>query len=199
MRNLLTLAFVLCLAVLVLAIIPTEAEAKIYEDTIRLHILANSDSEDDQSLKLEIRNCLLLKYGNQLKSANSMDDAKKTANDLIIDMEKDVTEWIEERGYDYSVKITLTDEWYDTREYENYTLPKGVYTSLRVIIGKGAGQNWWCVMYPPICLDLACENAPSDDGIINYSSEEIKLIEGGEYKIKFKLLELLSDAFAKNG
>ncbi len=199
MKNLIISTFILLLTTLIIAAIPTEAEAKIYEDTLRLHILANSDNEDDQALKLEIRNLLLSKYGDRLKSTESTECAINTAKALISDMENDVCAWIAERGYDYSVRITLSNEWYDTREYEGFTLPCGIYSSLRVIIGSGEGKNWWCVMYPPLCLELACENAPRDDGVINYSNEEIKLINRGEYNVKFKILELLSDAFAKNG
>ena len=198
MKKLLVSSVILLTATLFIAAIPTDAEAKIYEDTLRLHILANSNSEEDQALKLEIRNLLLSKYGARLKNTESIESAIDTAKGLIRDMEGDVSEWLRNYGYDYPVRITLTEEWYDTREYENYTLPRGIYTSLRVIIGSGEGKNWWCVMYPPLCLELACEDAPHDDGIINYSNEEIKLINRGEYNVKFKILELLSDAFAKN-
>ena len=199
MKNLLFSTIILLFTTLVTAAVPTEAEAKIYSDTIRLHILANSDSEDDQSLKIEIRDLLLEKYGNHLTGYGSVKEAIDESKRLIAGMESDVTEWITERGYNYPVKITLTEEWYDTREYEALTLPAGIYNSLRVIIGSGEGKNWWCVMYPPLCLELACENAPFDDGLIKYSNEEIRLISGKEYNVKFKILELLSDAFAKNG
>ena len=91
----------------------------------------------------------------------------------------------------------MSEEWYDTRVYEGFALPEGIYSSLRVIIGDGAGKNWWCVMYPPLCTSLAVEKAPSDDGIINYTKEELSLIEGKGYNIKFKGLELLSKLFSK--
>ena len=199
MKSLLSSTLILLLAVLFIAVLPTDAEAKIYDDTIRLHILANSDSEDDQKLKIEIRNLLLEKYGEKLSASKTFNEALEISSRLINDMEDDVSKWIKERGYTYAVKITLTEEWYDTRNYESYTLPAGIYSSLRVIIGDGDGKNWWCVMYPPLCLELACENAPADDGLIKYSEEEIRLISGKDYNVKFKLLELLSDAFAKNG
>ena len=198
MKNLLTSTAILLVATLMIAFIPTEAEAKIYDDTLRLHILANSDSTEDQSLKFEIRNRLLSKYGNELKSPDGISGAISIINTLLPFIEEDAKNWITELGYNYSVRVTLTEEWYDTREYEGFTLPKGTYTSLRVIIGNGEGKNWWCVMYPPMCLELACEAAPSDDGIINYTDEELKLINGGKYNVKFKILELLSDAFTKN-
>ena len=188
----------LLLSTLVIALMPTEAEAEIYEDTLRLHILANSDSEDDQELKLKVRDRLLTEYGEMLKG-ESIGEAVGIINEKLSEIEEDVEEWIREYGYSYDASVTLSREWYDTREYEDFTLPKGEYTSLRVIIGEGEGKNWWCVMFPPLCLDIASESAPADDGISSYTDEEIRLISGKKYNIKFKILELISDTFAKNG
>ena len=184
---------------LVVAIMPTEKEAAIYTDTVRLHILASSDSERDQALKYEIRDRLLLKYGAQLKVAENPDEAKEGVARLTEVIENDVMAWLAEYGCDYGCEVTVGTEWYDTREYDDFTLPKGYYTSLCVMLGEAEGKNWWCVMYPPLCLDIACEDAPSDDGIIGYTDEEYALIKDGEYQIKFKILELFSDTFSKNG
>ena len=179
--------------------LPTEAEGMIYEDTIRLHILANSDSEEDQSLKIRIRDRLLTKYGALLREGGSIEEAKSEITRLLPYIESDVSSWIAEEGYNYSARALIGQEWYETREYEDFTLPAGYYTSLRIIIGEGEGQNWWCVMYPPLCLEMATEAAPIDDGIVNYTEEEIRLIESGKYRVKFKILEDLSRVFAKNG
>lgn len=195
-------ALIILIATLLITVIPTDAEAAIYDDTIRLHILANSDSEEDQALKLDIRDRLLIKYSEQLSRANGITDAKEKARELTESMEKDVSGWIAEAGYDYACEVTLTEEWYDTRSYDEYTLPKGNYTSLRVLIGDAEGKNWWCVMYPPLCLDLATEDAPADDAVIDLTTEEQHLISGGGFSIKFKLLELFTSAvehFTKNG
>ena len=183
---------------LIIAVMPTEAEAEIYEDTLRLHILANSDTGEDQELKLKVRDRLLTEYGEMLKG-ESIGEAVGIINGKLSEIEEDVEEWIREYGYSYDASVTLSREWYDTREYEDFTLPKGEYTSLRVIIGEGEGKNWWCVMFPPLCLDIASESAPADDGISSYTDEEIRLISGKKYNIKFKILELISDTFAKNG
>ena len=195
MKKLILPIFAVLFATLVMAALPTEAEAAIYEDTIRLHILAASDKEEDQRLKLEIRDELLKKYGYELKSSQNIDAAKEKIESLLPEIESFVNEEIRERGFSYKASATLSIEWYDTREYENFTLPKGEYASLRIIIDEGAGKNWWCVMFPPLCLDIATENAPSDDGIIDYTKEEISLIKNEKYNVKFKILELLSDAF----
>ena len=181
------------------AILPTDKDAAIYNDTLRLHILANSDCEVDQAIKYEIRDKILEKYGEALGEAESFEDAEERIGELIPKIESDVNAWLEEAGYDYTSEVTLGVEWYDTREYESFSLPKGYYTSLRVMLGEAKGQNWWCVMYPPLCLDVATEDAPSDDAVSGYSKEEYLLISDKRYNVKFKMLEVFSDAFSKNG
>ena len=199
MKAVIKYAFITLIVTMLLCVLPTEAEGEIYEDTLRLHILANSDSKEDQALKIELRDRLLAKYGSMLKAGGSIAEAKESVEALLPEIEMDVEEWIRELGQDYSATATLSREWYDTREYEDFTLPCGYYNSLRIIIGEGEGKNWWCVMYPPLCLDMATEPAPADDGIIDYSKEEISLIKNGKYQVKFKILEDLSRVFAKNG
>ena len=190
---------ILLTTTLVVAIFPTEQDAAIYEDTLRLHILANSDNEEDQALKYGIRDKLLQKYGTRLGSSDNPEEAKENISALIPEIEADVDGWIEDAGYSYKSCVTLGVEWYDTREYDDFTLPKGYYTSLQVMLGEAEGKNWWCVMYPPLCLDIATEEAPRDDAVIGYTKEEYSLITDRGYNIKFKLLEIFSEAFSKNG
>ena len=199
MKTLIRFTITTLIATLLLAALPTDAEAEIYEDTIRLHILANSDRDEDQALKIEIRDRLLLKYGELLQKSDTKYEAEEIAKELLPNIEHDAEMWIGELGYDYEVDAEIGVEWYETRDYGDFSLPCGYYTSLRVIIGRGEGQNWWCVMYPPLCTELATEDAPSDDGIIDYTKEEILLVKNGKYQVKFKILEELSRTFAKNG
>ena len=199
MEGLIKHTITLLLITMIIAVRPTDAESKIYEDTLRLHILANSDSGKDQELKLKIRDNLLIKYGEVLKDGNSIEGAKATVEALLPEIEADVIIWIRELGYNYTAKAMLGVEWYETRRYENFTLPAGYYSSLRILIGKGDGQNWWCVMYPPLCMEMATESAPADDGLIDYTEEELLLIKSEGYQVKFKILEELSRAFSKNG
>ena len=195
MKKLFLPSFILLLVTLIIAVIPTNAEGEIYSDTLRLHILAESDSSEDQELKLYIRDKVLKKYSRILKEENSIDGATNLASSLLSEIENDVNGWLNDAGCYSKATVTLSTEWYDTREYEDFTLPMGYYKSLRIIIGEGKGKNWWCVMYPPLCLDIATESAPKDDGLIDYNEEEIRLISNGGYNIKFKLLEMLSDIF----
>ena len=183
--------FCLLSAVLLLAVVPTEAEGAIYEDTIRLHVLANSDTDADQAAKYEIRDRLLATYGKRLMAIDRA-SAEEEALELLPEMTDSVNRWLSECSLPYSATATLCEEWYDTREYEDFVMPSGRYTSLRVILGEGDGKNWWCVMYPPLCLDMATESAEADDAILGYTDEEIRLITKGGYKVKFKLLELFS-------
>ena len=183
---------------LILAVFPTEAEGAIYDDTIRLHILANSDSAEDQALKLRVRDAILLKYGDTLSECKSAEEAEKRLSLVLDGIEAEAKRIITDEGYSYDVHAAVSREWYDTREYENFTLPRGIYSSLRVIIGNGDGKNWWCVMYPPLCMEIATERAPSDDALTDYTSAETLLIGGGKYRVKFKILEMLSSAFTKN-
>lgn len=178
-------------AMLIACAIPTEADAEIYSDTLRLHILAASDSDEDQALKLAVRDGILAEYSAQLSEVTDLEDARVAIEARLSDIVATAERIVAEAGYDYTVTASLGEEWYDTRDYGELSLPRGVYTSLIIRIGEGQGRNWWCVMYPPMCLDLATD-APSDDWASGYTSEELSLISG-KYRVKFKLLELISD------
>ncbi len=186
-------AICILLCTLFIAIIPTEAEAAIYKDTVRLHILAPSDSAEDQELKIYIRDKVLEKYSGLLSEASSTEDAKARLYASLESIKSDCKAWILDTGCDYSVEVSLTEEWYNTREYDDFTLPAGNYYSLKIVLGEGEGQNWWCVMYPPLCLDCALSDSSTD-----FSEEEYKLISESGYNVKFKLLEVTS-AILKKG
>lgn len=190
-----TLALLLTL-VLIMAAIPTEKEGAIYDDTVRLHILARSDSSEDQKLKLTVRDKLLSKYGAVLDELGSKAEAEEKITAMLSDIKRDVDGWIADAGYDYESRVSLGEEWYERREYGSIALPEGRYTSLKVELGEAEGQNWWCVMYPPHCLDIATEGAPADDALRSYTKEEKALVGRGKYTVKFKLLELTSGIFA---
>ena len=199
MKDLTKCTMTILVVTMLIAALPTDAEGMIYEDTIRLHILANSDSAEDQALKIRIRDRLLEKYGVMLSEGGSIDEAKDKICNLLPEIEADVSKWIADEGYNYSAHAIIGQEWYETREYEGFSLPAGFYCSLRIIIGDGDGQNWWCVMYPPLCLEMATESAPADEAVINYTKADNMLIDSGKYRVKFKILEDLSRVFAKNG
>ncbi len=178
-------------SVLMFAVIPTEAEGAIYEDTVRLHILACSDSDADQKTKLEIRDKILEKYGSRLAECKAKDEAERVATELTADIKRDCETWLKEMGCEYGAEVEVGTEWFERREYESFTLPMGYYTSVIVRLGEGEGKNWWCVMFPPMCLDIATSNKPS------YTESEDKMIRLGEYSVKLKILEVVSEAISK--
>ena len=199
MRKLYTVAVWILAAAVLVGFFPNREDAALYDGVLRLHVIAASDSEEDQALKLRLRDELLKKYGERLSGARDIDSAEAALRELLPELEEDCNLWVKRWGWDYKVTAELSAEWYDTRVYEDFTLPRGTYTSLIIRIGEGEGKNWWCVMFPPLCLDMATEPMPEDDLPPKYSKEESKLIAGGKYNIKFKLLELFSGAFFKKG
>ena len=184
-------ALCMLIAVTALAVIPTEAEAAIYDDTLRVHILASSDSDADQALKIELRDKILEKYSSSLVGSSSLDEAISRTEARLPEIISDVNAWIVEAGFSYTARGEVVREWYGRREYQDFALPAGYYASLKITLGEGAGKNWWCVMFPPMCLDIATDSTKEDAG--QYTESEERLI-GGKYKIKFKLLELAAEA-----
>lgn len=199
MKNIICGTMAILVAAFIAAAMPTEAEARIYNDTIRLHILAASDSNEDQQLKLSIRDKLLAKYGEILSVAECVADAEDRIKELIPKIETDCLKWIEDAGFDYGASVELCREWYQTREYGDFRLPAGEYLSLKIKLGQAEGKNWWCVMFPPLCLDTATEPESSKDNAQSYTKEETTLITNKKYNVKFKLLELFYGAFFKKG
>ena len=188
MKNVILPAICILWCTLCLVFIPTEADASIYDDTLRLHIKAPSDSIEDQNLKLEIRDFILKKYGSLISGFSSSKVAERKLSSLLPDIEEDCKSVAASLGFDYSVSASISEEWFNTREYTDFSLPAGRYVSLSITIGEGLGQNWWCVMYPPLCLDAALSDCA-------YTESETRLITKGGYRIKFKLLEVSSAIF----
>lgn len=119
---------------------------------IRFHVIANSDSESDQALKLQIRDKVLQYISPKLNNSKSIEESRQILdieNENILNIAKEV---INENGYSYDVESTLSKEYFPVKTYGNITLPQGKYEAYRIIIGSGEGQNWWCVMFPPLCF-----------------------------------------------
>lgn len=125
---------------------------EISEKLIRFHVLANSDSEEDQALKMKVKDEVISFIAPKLEKSNSIEESREILrenNDEIIDI---ATKCIKENGYNYSVSTTLGKENFPTKVYGNITLPQGEYEAFRVLIGDAEGANWWCVMFPPLCF-----------------------------------------------
>lgn len=182
----------LLLATLLLAALPVRGEEEIYSDVIRLHIIAASDTEEDQALKLSVRDAVLGVYGSALTSYPDRDSAAEAARELLPGIRSLAEQTLREAGCDKPVSVTLTEEEYPTRDYETFSLPAGRYLSLRVLIGEAEGHNWWCVLYPPLCLDTATEGELLSDAEWGLLTEN----GGGHYQVRFKLLEWLKMLFS---
>lgn len=199
-----TVIYILCLllGVLLVAALPVNGEEGIYDSVIRLHILAASDSEEDQTLKLAVRDAILSEHGTALAAAESLADAEEEVLALNRAITETAERVIRNEGYAYTVSVVYGKEEYPTRAYGDYTLPAGTYRSVQVVIGEGSGQNWWCVLFPPLCLDMATDTAPADDALsVGLSDGALSIIAGDAddvgYQVRFKSLELLEGIFSR--
>lgn len=156
---------------------------------LRMHVIANSDSDIDQELKLKVRDAVLAEGKEIFDGSVTADDAKSKILPETERLRKAALSVIENEGFSYDVKITVGNEYFNTRTYDNsITLPAGYYTAVKVIIGEGKGHNWWCVMFPPMCLPAASKECEISDVL---EKDEVKIVEGGsKYKFKFKIVEI---------
>lgn len=163
------------------------------ENVLRMHILANSDSEEDQNLKLKVRDELLEHSEEIFGGCDTLEEMENVAeqnldyiNDIVLDV-------IEENGFDYGAKSEVVSMEFDNRVYEDITMPAGEYEALRVTIGEAQGKNWWCVMYPPLCIPAAEEVETDKKAAYEYFSEdELDVMKNPEeYEVKFKCVEVL--------
>ncbi|MBE6547967.1 MAG: stage II sporulation protein R [Ruminococcaceae bacterium] len=199
-KKVLILCIVCMAAMLLVTVLPVHGEEEIYDSVVRLHVLANSDSEEDQALKLQVRDEILLITAPILKECKTQDQAKEILSAAIPDIKAAAEKKIASLGYNYPVEVLLDNEYYPTKEYESCAFPEGEYLSLRVIIGEGEGQNWWCCLFPPLCLSGATSKVQNEDAFISVglSTEQYKIItetNTPKYKVRFKILEVFQRAF----
>ncbi len=196
MKRLFYLFFaLLCSCVLVCAL-PVEGEEGIYRHVIRLHVIAASDSEEDQAHKLAVRDAVLSEYGDLLSECTDMQEAILLSEAVLEDMKGLAEATLRDRGCNSTVKVTLTEEEYPTRDYGTFALPAGKYTSLRILIGEAEGQNWWCVLYPPLCLSTATDAQDTPLGLTQAEYGLMTENGKGNYTVKFRVLEVLKSWFS---
>ena len=188
----LALALLLTVAVAVFECrIGAEAQQELARKMVRLHVLANSDAEYDQHRKLLVKDAIVARTEEILRSAENQNDAEQRLKNVLPELELLAEETLRCDGREEDVSVTLADERFSTRYYDGFTLPAGQYRSLQVVIGAGAGRNWWCVVFPPLCKATAEEfvSAAAQAGL---GEDEIRLICEGEsrYLIRFRTLEL---------
>ena len=162
---------------------------------IRLHVIANSDSQEDQALKLEVRDRILERAQELYPEHATLTEARAALEESLPELSQIGEQTVEEAGYDYPVTAQITQCWFPTKEYEDFALPAGDYTALRIVIGEGEGQNWWCVAFPPLCLGAASQSVEEATQAGYFDAEQTALITGASegYVLKFKGMELLGE------
>lgn len=161
------------------------------ENLIRLHVVANSDSEEDQALKLQIRDAVVEKLQETMQNLPSTDEAKAYLQAHLPQLEAFINQLIRELGFTDTVKVSLSREAFDTREYDTFSLPAGQYESLRITIGEGAGRNWWCVVFPTLCLPATSEDFADTAVGAGFSEGLTDSLQADTFHIRFFLLDCL--------
>ena len=179
----------LCAAVF--SFVPFEANCReLSNEVFRIHILANSDSEEDQNLKLSVRDRIIEYAENLLCDAHSKEAAMEIIRSNLHTFYDVARDEILRNGYDYDVTLSIKNLYFDTRYYGDITMPGGFYDALQIRIGNAAGKNWWCVMYPSLCIFSA---AKTDSVEENLTKEEYNIVSSEEgFRLKFKVVELFS-------
>lgn len=162
---------------------------EIRQSVFRLHILANSDTTEDQSLKLKVRDKILDKTSYLFENVKSSKEAKKIANENIDKIIEVAQQEVYNQGYDYKVNAYVANMYFDTRDYDTFSLPAGKYDALRVTIGQANGKNWWCVLYPSMCLPSAKPKDSLQNSNLDKSQTDI-IEKPHKYKAQFAIVEL---------
>ncbi len=159
---------------------------------LRMHILANSDSEQDQNLKIKVRDRLLEHSYDIFGECDTLEEMEDAAEEKLDYINNIAIQVIEENGFDYGVQSNLVSMEFDERTYGDMTMPAGNYEALRITIGEAQGHNWWCVMYPPLCIPAAeTVEADTDTAEAYFNKDELDVMENPQdYQVKFKCVEI---------
>lgn len=210
-KNILTVFIVLFLLFIFIIICADSYVSAVSSDisssVFRLHVIANSDSDEDQNLKYIVRD-RILDYMNSLVDTNisSKEETMKIVSENLENFKSIAQDTVYENGYDYEVNVEIGNFTFPTKTYGDIALPAGYYDALRVTIGNAEGKNWWCVMFPPLCfVDVSSGVVPEDSKETleeSLSDEEYELISGSstEFEVKFKFVEFFENfknTFAK--
>lgn len=180
------IAFILTV---IYSVIPFQAECKdISNEVFRIHILANSDSSQDQALKLKVRDKVLVYSKKLFEKAKNKEDAEKVISQNLQSICNVAYKEVVDEGFTYNVKAEITNMYFTTRYYKNYTMPSGMYDALRITIGSGKGHNWWCVMYPSICISSAQEQ--DEKAKQTFDDNQYNIVKGNDCLYKFKVVEI---------
>ena len=164
--------------------------AQIRDAVVRLHVLANSDTAEDQALKLCVRDAVLLAGAELFTDTTTREQAEQKIQAALPKIQQAAEACVQKQGYDYSVAAKLTDAYFSTRTYESGTFPAGRYKTVQIVIGEGKGKNWWCVMYPPLCVAAATDRRPLSETLGEGPCHIVE--QAPRYVVRFKVVEWFS-------
>lgn len=160
------------------------------ENVVRLHIVANSDNDADQALKLKVRDAILANSDNIFENTEKFDQALTVCENNLELFEKIANDVISENGFLYTAEASICDTYFETREYDTFTLPAGTYKSLNIKLGNAEGKNWWCVVFPAVCIPAATER----DLSASVGKNGVEITSNPQkYVMKFKAVEIYED------
>lgn len=189
-------AWILCVALMASFLYAADSllmQRDIASKTIRLHVVANSDSAADQQQKLRVRDAVLRSVAELTAQCGDVCSAREQIAAHIDEISAAACTVLSKEGSDARVTVSLCDEAFETRVYDTFTLPAGVYPSLRVRIGAAEGKNWWCVVFPSLCTAASTEEFEEAAQSGGFSAQETEVVTGGKrkYRFRFRTLELL--------
>ena len=188
----LCIGFVLCF---VLNAYMDNTKTALANGVIRLHVVANSDSAADQALKLKVRDRILGECSDEFSALNNIDAVSADICTSLPYIKKLAEDEIAKNGYNYSVDVSYGTQSFPRKSYGDITFPEGDYQALKVVIGEGSGKNWWCVLFPRLCTDLATSKEEQFVAV-GFTPEQYKIITESDtatYKIRFRLLEFFEE------
>ncbi len=188
MKSILLCQLLLCLVMVGMLIADKQT---LSNNVVRLHVVANSDSEYDQSVKLQVRDAVINCLQEPLENVASAVDAKNYILDHLSTLEETANSVLHEAGSPDQATVTLCKEEFQTRHYDTFSLPSGVYDSLRVTIGDGEGKNWWCVVFPEFCMQATVKDMRASAVSSGFSSHLSDTLTDSDYKISFFLLDCI--------
>ena len=189
----------ICLLILgAISVFPRSTDYELYDKIIRLHVLANSNSKEDQELKLKVRDGMLDTVASLTEGCTSKSEAEAVLKASTELLKENAEATLRENGSSYSVTVTVGQEKYPEREYEGLRLPSGEYCSLRVMIGEAEGRNWWCVLFPPLCVGSA-SSVKEELVSVGFTPDQIRVLtdtDSPKYRIRFKILDIIGSIFS---
>ncbi len=172
--------------IMTMSLVPFESTCKeLNEDVFRLHILANSDSSFDQKLKLSVRDEVIKNISPLYNEVENKEEARAVTEKNLCYIEEIARGVLSQNGVSYEVKARITNKFFDTRYYDDFTMPAGMYDTLEISLGEAKGKNWWCVMYPSLCVGASSRMSMSED----LSEDEFEVVTSDDIEFKFKVVE----------